>query len=182
MRIMAAAIVILVAGVLAMGWQLRSVINTDYQLSQELYDLRSQQADKAQVDELRFQRECDSQSLAAFSHAGYKIGKNEKSGTVFNADYESHYNRKLGQCFILSHEYQLTKYTTDFLHDAYSRREYAELFVMSLESSAPQIATCVLRPPQGGERTCESKAEFESFVSQYMEGTPGEHYAIPNTR
>ena len=70
---MAAAIVILVAGILALAWQMRSMMNTGYQLSQENHDLRLKLADKSKRDVFELQKECGSQSSKIFSQLGYKL-------------------------------------------------------------------------------------------------------------
>ena len=172
MRIMAAALVILLAGILVLAWQLRSEMNTDRRLTREIDDLHSKLADKSGHENFERQRDCTSQAEKVFHQVGWKENE-QTNGTL--AAYESHYNIKTGKCFILFH---LSTYSTSLsmqstiLTDAYDRRDYAELNITHPLAGADHIATCSLMPPDGDERRCESKAEFTSFLMQYLEAVP----------
>ena len=62
------------------------------------------------------------------------------------------------------------------LTDAYEKREYAELNISDWgwvgdPVGHRRIVTCDLMPPDDRQRTCQSEAEFASFVERYMETT-----------
>ena len=67
-------------------------------------------------------------------------------------------------------------WASTILSDAYEQRDYAELNIMDFPwlgdpTGHRHVATCVLMPPEGGKRTCQSEAEFASFAARYMEAT-----------
>ena len=167
MRIMLVAIALLVAGVLALAWQLKSEIGARHLLLQEISNLRSELADKSKRDALEFQAECASQAWMVFQRYGWKLGEPTK-GEI--ADFESHYHPGMNKCFILLHVRSLTanSFTSSVLWDAHGQRQYAELNITYI-GGVRHIATCELTPLHGEQRSCESEAEFKEFVARYME-------------
>jgi hypothetical protein len=171
--IMAAAIVLLMAGIiLLLAWQLRSEINTDRRLLQEIRDMRAKLADKSRRDAFELQKECGSQASKVFAQLGWKLDE-PQNGVI--AAFESHYNVVMNKCFMLLHTLSTTtqlSLASSMLHDAYEQREYAKLNLTTNRDGVKHIATCALFPLQGDQSTCQSEAEYESFVAHYMEATP----------
>jgi hypothetical protein len=147
--IMAAAIALLMAGILLLAWQLRSESNTDRRLSQEVRDLRAKLAAKSRRDAFELQKECGSQASKVFAQLGWKLDE-PINGVI--ADFESHYNIAMNKCFMLLHTLSTTtqlSLASSLLYDAYEQREYAELNLTRNPDGVKHIATCALFPPRG---------------------------------
>lgn len=171
---MAAATAILIAGILALTWQLRSEMNANYRLMRDVRELRSQLADKSQHEQFELQKECSLQAAKVFSQLGWSLSEVKNGST---ASFESHYNAEMNKCFMLLH---IVTFSTGaamestLLSDAYAQREYATLNLTSGSSVKP-IFGCSLTPLHGDERKCATEAEFKSFVAGYMEAMPKLH-------
>ena len=100
MRIMAAAIVLLTAGVIVLGWKLRSEMNADQRLSQEVSDLRTELADKSKRNAFELQKQCGEQASKVFVQLGWKLD-GPTNGEL--SAFEAHYNAGMNKCFMILH-------------------------------------------------------------------------------
>jgi hypothetical protein len=116
----------------------------------------------ANAQTLKEQEMCASQAKQYFLE--------NKAERVVWADYESHYNKKLGKCFVLVK--QMIPPIVDGggfgvqadLSDAYERHMYG--FFHSMSS---KVTLCELTPIIGERRICESRKEFDALIAPYMQ-------------
>jgi hypothetical protein len=81
-----------------------------------------------------------------------------------HADYQSHYNTKLGKCLMLVKVLD-ERLTHAFVIDANERREYA-WFSAKIRGG---VLSCDLMPSLRETRNCNSREEFDAFITSYME-------------
>jgi len=124
-------------------------------------------AAKAASEALDLQARCAKQADEAFRIIG--LAKNRSAG------YISHYNRMLGKCFIKTMDnatYDKTLWTYKTLVDAFELKQYGDYM---WHTDPPKKAwevppfTCTVTLPSGEEKACNSDAEFEALVKEYME-------------
>jgi len=113
-----------------------------------------------QTQNLALEGECADQAAKAYTSLGYPIN-------IDNGDtYTSHYNQKLGKCFIevkrnaFSHGYTLT-----ILYDANERKQYAD-FLHDVTSPPSYTDSCTFF--DGSVKDC-TLDDFNNFVKPYME-------------
>ena len=161
------AIAILLVTVAVLVWQLTAEIATNNQLQKQVQELTKQVADKTTRENLEFQKSCALQAEKVFHAIGWKENV-WQNGLL--ATYASHYNQKLGKCFMML---ELTgQHTSRSLLDAYERRDYAEyMWVPDKVKKFWEVppAQCLLIPSSGSEQNCNSEEEFKEFVAHYME-------------
>ena len=110
---------------------------------------------------------CAKQAESAFQdyHNAGKLGK--ISGyKLLGGNYQSHYNARLSKCFVLITDIYQVKdemRTSIELVDAFERRSFA------LYLSGPKLVDCELTPVLNQTTFCSSRAEFDAFVTKYME-------------
>ncbi|HVM78852.1 MAG TPA: hypothetical protein VMU06_07520 [Stellaceae bacterium] len=173
MKIAPAIIVLLIAGVLVLGWQLRQEIDANRKLTAQVAERQAADASKRQNFEL--QAKCGERAQTVFHQLGYK----ENGATDHTtATYQSHYNPSINKCLMVLTTYTINTGTdagsteSRFLFDAYENREYAEIFVATYVTNGKVTkipSGCILKPTASTERTCQSEAEYEAFVAGYME-------------
>lgn len=163
---MKAAVVGLLIVVCALAWFLISEITRNNQL-------HSQIADKSRLESLQLQEKCAEQAKKVFHELGYK--DSQQNGNVDS--YQSHYNIKLGKCFLAIESMNITttpgtQFINRVLLDAFEKREYAEYTWMSDKDRKywevpPKV--CKLIPSSKNEQICKSDDEYKTFVASYME-------------
>lgn len=113
---------------------------------------------------------CGQQAQKAFHNHNNTAAR--VSPELVGSNYRSHYSKKIGKCLILInevHEKNGQMFITDSLSDAIERRELAS-FVLSTENGKlGTLAQCQLSPTFQEIAICSSRAEFDAFVSKYME-------------
>jgi hypothetical protein len=140
--------------------------------------------DLSRREALELQKECGLQAAKAFKQAGWKVGEP-------TASFESHYNPGMNKCFMLLRILTVSPATgnkswaSTYLLDVYEQRTYAELDITDLgwlgdPTGHRHIATCELMPPHESQRTCQSDAEYASFVARYMEATVNPQDTLDN--
>jgi hypothetical protein len=133
--------------------------------------------DRSKREVLELQQQCSLRAEKAFRQT---YGEPTSGGST--ANFESHYNPRMNKCFMVVRELTTgpvmgTKsWASTVLMDAYGQRTYAQLDILDLPwlrdpVGHRHIGNCILWPPHEGKRTCQSEAEFESFVSGFMEST-----------
>ena len=142
-------------------------ITTNGQQRKHIQELTSQVADKSRRENLEFQQMCALQVEKVFRAIGWKEGV-PQDGNI--ATYQSHYNPKLGKCFMTLDITGMN--TTRTLFDAYEQRDYAVYLWMPRKDKKfwevpPTI--CRLIPSSGSEQICKSEEEYKEFVAHYME-------------
>ncbi len=111
-------------------------------------------------------QEIDTQSRVE----GKQLGMNRVSG-----DYQSHYNTKMGKCFMLVETTDMLgsqSSTTAYLMDANERRQYAiYLWISRQDKKYWEVppTTCELTPNLREKKFCTSREDFDAFVANYME-------------
>ncbi len=121
---------------------------------------------------LQQQELCAKQAKAYFLEYNADDQALRKAGiTPVNSDYLSHYSNKLNRCFVLvtsttSTDKRITKNSQ--LVDAFERRIYAT-FDITYPQEKPWDIYCELAPSLAETSNCSSQAEFDAFVSKYME-------------
>jgi hypothetical protein len=113
----------------------------------------------SQAQSLDQQERCAQQARRAFPE--YISGKGI-------ADYQSHYNTKLGKCFMLVETIVSgpNSYMRALLMDAIERREYA--YFWDKIPAGGVVVSCFFKNLRG-TRYCNSREEFDAFVASYME-------------
>jgi hypothetical protein len=165
MKITVVAIVLLFAVILTLAWRLRSDIDANRQLSQEITELRSKLVENSKRGAFERQKECGSQATKVFTEWGWKLSDP-------TAAFESHYNSLANTCFMVLHIRTLDasdQMESTLLYDANEQREYAELIMFLFNGTTRHIAQCELMPQHGDKYFCKSEAEFEAFVARYMQ-------------
>jgi hypothetical protein len=173
LKIGALAFGVLLAGVIALGWLIRSEIQVNSHLSDELRELRKQLADKTANDRFKLQEACANRAESIFHQSGYgQIGlQSDGKSTVV---YQNHYNDNLKKCFMTIETTTLDENHTTirFLMDALEQREYAEYTWMSAKDKkyweVPPII-CWLWSSLDDKTPCHSEEEYNTFVARYME-------------
>jgi len=96
--------------------------------------------------------------------------------TRMSADYQSHYNTKLGKCLMLVETTDMlfgSQFTTTaYVMDANERRQYATYGWTSRQGKKyweVPPTTCELTPSLRDKRFCSSREEFDAFAASYME-------------
>ena len=170
---MRAAIGILIIAIGALAWLLTSELAANNQQRKQLEQLTTQLAGKSKLENLQLQEKCTEQAEKVFRALGYQGNQQNGNGDV----YQSHYNQKLGKCFMAIESTNVTTrpgtmFSNKILLDAYERREYAEYTWISQKDKKywdvpPTI--CKLITSSASEQTCKSDDEYKAFVANYME-------------
>jgi hypothetical protein len=110
---------------------------------------------------------CAKQAERAFQdyHNAGKLGK-IPGYKLLDGNYQSHYNARLSKCFVLITDFYQVKdemRTAIELVDVFERRSFA------LYLSGPKLVDCELAPALNQTTFCSSRAEFDAFVTKYME-------------
>ena len=103
-----------------------------------------------------------------------------KSGgwaTKPNAGFISHYNAKLGRCFIQISETDVTKTSVSIskpVFDAFEGKTYGDYLWFNYlpdKKSAFEIApqVCKITLLSGEEKACQSEAEYNASMKAYLE-------------
>jgi hypothetical protein len=126
---------------------------------------------------LDLQALCATQARKAFQEAELEY-KNDPVGKMFttvSSDYQSHYNTKLKKCLMLVDATRMVgdqSSTTVYLTDAFERRIYASYLWISQKGKKyweVPPSTCELTPSLRQKKNCTTRAEFDTFVADYME-------------
>ena len=132
MRGVIAALLLVVA---VLAWGLTSEVKKNSQLRGEVEQLTKKLTDKSRLEDLQLQEKCAEQAKKVFNE--YKSAplpniylKNPQPREL-DTEYQSHYNAKLGKCFMEIKSTILDQQGGDasfnrFLADAYERRVYAD--------------------------------------------------------
>jgi hypothetical protein len=126
------------------------------------------------------QERCARQAEKVFREAGYskditrpKGDEDGKNDVI--ANFESRYNTALGKCFMLLEIFGVGAGNAGFqirsLVDADEGRTYAEFAWGPTEIKIYWKVEpyCRLIPAQNDQANCESEAEFNAFITRYME-------------
>ena len=157
--------------VFVMAWLLFVRITTESQQRKQIEELKVKLADKTKLVNLELQEKCSSKAKEVFRFMGY----NETNQNGDMAGYQSHFNTKLGKCFMTIESLTVTKgnfVNNSLLFDAYEQREYAEYAWMPRNNKkyweVPPLI-CKLIPSSTSEQFCKSEDEYKAFVAKYME-------------
>ena len=123
---------------------------------------------------------CARQGETVFRERGYSKDvtseKGDESGSNdVIANFESHYNVPLNRCFMLLEIFGVGVANAGFqirsLLDAYEGRIYAEYAWGPAQSKnySEVRPYCRLMPSDNDQTNCNSEAEFNSFIKNYME-------------
>jgi len=166
-----AAGLLVVVGVLA--WRLTTEVAHNGLMRGELDQLTGQLADKSKLESLQLQEKCAEQAKKVFHSLGYKDTQQNLNTDV----YQSHYNTKLGKCFMAVESTNMTtspgtQFTNRILLDAFEQREYAEYTWMSRKDKKywevpPTV--CKLIESSTSEQICKSEDDYKAFVAKYVE-------------
>jgi hypothetical protein len=121
------------------------------------------------VPSIELQSRCAKQAEEVFKSGGW-------SRKSF-ADYISHFNVKLGRCFVEISDTTADKATASSsrsLSDAFEGKEYGSYVwvnVLSQHKKYWEVAPteCKVTMPSGEEKTCQSIEEFDTLAKAYME-------------
>jgi hypothetical protein len=155
---MKVAVATLIAIVLVLAWLLNAETKTTREQQNQIAALTSKLADKVARENLELQQKCAQQAEKIFMQLGYRM---DRPTLGISATYQSHYNAKLGKCFMTLDSTGAGDHR--FLFDAYEQREYAEYMAM------PARLNCKLIPSSGRETLCKSEEEYKAFAATYME-------------
>jgi hypothetical protein len=119
------------------------------------------------------QAQCAAQARTTAQEDNYKWEVDTKQMNLgmqtISFNYQSHYNKKLNRCLILT----TREYTSDGalnvkknLYDAFERRDYASY---SRTMGFDKALVCQLIPTTAQTSYCGSREEFDAFVAGYME-------------
>jgi hypothetical protein len=186
MKVMAAAIVLLMAGIAALGWQLRSEIHADRRMTEEIHALGAKLADKSRREVFELQKECGAQAAKVYSESGFRSDKYS-----LNNSFESYYNRSTNKCFVFIANFGpispkggkptmgkgYSEMLSYYLVDANTNREYAEAWIDSITSvkegqRRDVVLSCSLMPLHDLKKSCRTKDTFDIFVALHMGGIP----------
>ena len=173
---MKALAVILIFVAAGLAWLLRTELAANSQLRGESAQLAAQLADKTRLESLQLQEKCAEQAKKVFRTLGYKELKDTQQSP--NTDtYQSHYNAKLGKCFMAIERVDMTttpgkQFINRMLLDAFEQREYAEYTWISRNDKKdwevpPMI--CKLIESSSSEQVCKTEGEYKAFVAKYVE-------------
>jgi hypothetical protein len=168
---MKALAVVLFLALAALAWALVVEVSTERRLRTQIQQLTSRLGNESRFDQLKLDERCAAQAKSVFQTMGYKemqIGVNTDS-------WQSHYNTKLGKCFMtvestgVSNE---TQFVSRILLDAFERRIYGQYTWTSRKDKkyweVPPML-CVLTQSSMSEQTCKSEGEYKAFVAKYIE-------------
>ncbi|MEW9580595.1 hypothetical protein [Paraburkholderia sp. DGU8] len=153
--------------------QLADEVANNGQLRGQVKQLNAQLADKSGLESLQLQERCAEQAKKVFHALGYK----EVQQNLNSDSYQSHYNTRLGKCFMAIESDNRTtipgkEFINRVLLDAFEQREYAEYTWMSSENKkyweVPPM-NCKLMEPSTSEQICKSEDEYKAFVAKYVE-------------
>jgi hypothetical protein len=171
---MKVAIGILLIVIGALTWWLMSERATNGQQRKQLEQLTARLADKSRLENLQLQEKCAEQAKKVFHALGYK---NIQQNGIDVDVYRSHYNEKIGKCFMAIESTNVTTtpgtmFINKILLDAYEQREYAEYSWISRKDKKywevpPTI--CKLIASSTSEQFCKSDDEYKAFVASYLE-------------
>jgi hypothetical protein len=132
----------------------------------------------ANAQSLDQQERCASQAKRSFQErqASDLAEQKQVGGNRISADYQSHYDTKIGKCLMLVETNDMisggTSSITAYLIDANERRPYASYVWMSRKDKkyweVPPVA-CELSPSLRDKRDCKTREEFDAFVAKYMD-------------
>jgi hypothetical protein len=178
MRGVIAALLLVVA---VLAWGLTSEVKKNSQLRGQVEQLTKKLTDKSRLEDLQLQEKCAEQAKKVFNE--YKSAplpniylKNPQPREL-DTEYQSHYNAKLGKCFMEIKSTILDQQGGDasfnrFLADAYERRVYADYMWNSRKDKkyweVPPII-CKLIASSASEQICKSEDEYKAFVATYIE-------------
>jgi len=171
MKIIAA---VLFVALLAMAWRLNSLNATVSRQQQTLTQQQQQivmltEAKSSKQDDFAMQEKCSAQADKVFRELGYKqTGSRDNISEVL----QSHFNPRLGKCFMTIETFGRDLSQNRFLLDAFEQREYAEYFwtvdkVKKYWENPPKM--CKEIPSSGDERPCHSDDDYKTIVKRYME-------------
>jgi hypothetical protein len=125
---------------------------------------------------LQEQALCSAQAKRTFQEDASKWDLDNKQIGIQTIlfDYQSHYNKKLNRCLILTTRLSVLggeTSTTKLLYDAFERRDYASyLWTAKKDKKYGEVVPfCELSSGYGQTKSCKSEAEFNGFVAEYME-------------
>ena len=170
---MKAVAVVLLILVIGLGWRLNVETEGSAKLRSELERARVQLTDKSKIESLQLQEKCGLQAEKVFHSLGYKDQQQNLNADV----YQSHYNLKMGKCFVAIESTDMTtapgkQAISRFLLDAFEQREYAEYYWLSSDDKKywdvkPFI--CKLMESSSTTQACKSNDEYKAFVAKYIE-------------
>lgn len=162
---------LVVVGVLA--WRLTAEVTHNGLMRGELEQLTGQLANKSKLENLQLQEKCAEQAKKVFHALGYKDTQQNLDTDI----YQSHYNTKLGKCFMAVESTNITtspgtQFTNRILLDAFEQRAYAEYTWMSRKDKKywevpPTI--CRLIESSTNEQVCKTEDEYKAFIAKYVE-------------
>jgi hypothetical protein len=133
----------------------------------QVRELKAKLAARTASDALDLTARCAKQAAEMFRYSG--LDKNQMGG------YISHYNPKLGKCFIQTGSmatFGKTLWTYKTLFDAFEQKQYGDYsWHTDPVKKAWEVPpfTCTVTMPSGEEVFCKSDAEFEQLIKVYME-------------
>jgi hypothetical protein len=170
MKALAAGLLIIIC---ILSWRLSGEVTQNGQMRSEIEQLQGQLADKSKLQDLQLQAKCAEQAKKVFHELGYKDTQQNLNTDI----YQSHYNTKLGKCFMAVESTDMTtnpgtQFTYRFLMDAFEQREYAEYTWMSRKDKKywevpPTI--CKLMESSTKVQVCKSEDEYKAFIARYIE-------------
>src|SRR5262245_42037575 len=124
----------------------------------------------AQAQSMQEQAQCAAQARVAANQENSKWEQTSSGMQTISFDHESHFNKKLNKCFIVTRRTfnvaSILHWNTN-LYDAFDeRRDYA-LF-MGSDRNPHKPILCQLLPTNGQITNCNSEEEFNAFVAPYM--------------
>ena len=133
----------------------------------------------AHAQTLDQQERCATQAKRSFQDiAARDLAEQKQLGGMsrrISADYQSHYNTKIGKCLMLVETTDMLggeNSTTAYLIDANECRPYATYVWISRKDKkyweVPPTA-CELAPSLREKRDCKTREEFDAFVAEYLE-------------
>ncbi len=171
--IVSAVILLLLATIGVLAWQLNVEITAARHLTQEIHDLTAKLADKSAMEAAALEERCATQADKVFRQQGYSEQGGMQNGQT--AVYQDHYNATLKKCFMTLEVTGISSSSeaiTKFLVDAFEQRIYAEYDWISSNTKkyweVPPFR-CDLSPPSGDEISCHSDDEYKAFVARYMQ-------------
>lgn len=126
------------------------------------------------------QQTCVQQAETVFRERGYSKDVTKQKGDYSGsndviANFESHYNISLNRCFMLLEIFGVGVANAGFqirsLLDAYDGRTYAEYaWGPAQDKNYWDVHPyCRLTPSNNDQTSCNSEAEFNTFIKNYME-------------
>jgi hypothetical protein len=151
--------VVFIIALAAVVWLLEE---RNLEQAHEISKLRAEVADRSAQQSLDLKRQC-----AADAYRYFKKWNDAQTPSTAQVGYESHYNPNQKACFVLIQYSDPTRgYFGLQLFDAVEQRQYGDF-----SSENALILSCRLIPSDGTQRDCATKAEFDTFVAEYMEST-----------